>query len=454
MSHTDFVHLHTHSHYSLLDSTATIEKLVNAAKAAGMKALAVTDHGNMFGCIEFYETATKAGIKPIVGYEAYVAPESRKSREARGIGESSYHLTLLAQNAAGYHNLVRLASIAYTEGFYYRPRIDREVLAEYSGSLVCLSGCLAGEISQKLLVGNEEGARELAAWYRELFGPERFYIEIQDHGLAEQRRILPGLVKLASELDIPLVVTNDIHYVDRGDAEAHDVLLCINTGKQVTDENRLRFQSQDFYFKSGAEMQSLVPDWPEAVANTVGIAEMCDLEMKFDELHFPQVVPPGGLSPEGYLRQLCEEGLAKRFGAPDEAAKARLAHELDVICGMGFASYFLIVSDFVRYAKDQDIPVGPGRGSAAGSLVSYCLEITNLNPLSYDLLFERFLDESRKEMPDIDIDFCVDGREQVIRYVREKYGDDRVAQIITFGTMAAKGAVRDVGRGWACRFRR
>ena len=440
------VHLHTHSHFSLLDCTATVDDLVEAARAAGMKALAITDHGNMFGAVEFYEQALQAGIKPIVGYEAYVAPDSRLSRQARGISDASFHLTLLARNQAGYRNLVHLASIAYTEGFYYRPRIDKEVLAKHHDGLVCLSGCLAGELAHYLLMEDEARAVELAAFYRDLFGEGHFFVEIQDHGLADQKRILPGLVRVASKLNVPLVATNDSHYIRKDDWEAHDALLCINTGKLVTDENRLRFQSQEFYFKSDAEMRALFPDHPAAVDNSARVAEICNLELRFGELHLPRVTPPDGLSPEDYLRRLAREGLEKRYGKPDAAASARLEKELDIICRMGFASYLLITADFVRFAKDENIPVGPGRGSAAGSLVLYGLGVTNLDPLKYDLLFERFLDESRREMPDIDIDFCQEKRDRVIDYVKQKYGHENVAQIITFGTMAAKGVVRDVGR--------
>jgi DNA polymerase-3 subunit alpha len=438
--------LHTHSHFSLLDCTATLENLVKAARDAGMKALAVTDHGNMFGAVEFYEKALQAGIKPIIGYEAYVAPDSRHSRQARGISDASFHLTLLARNLTGYRNLMHLATVAYTEGFYYRPRIDKEVLASHHEGLVCLSGCIAGELPHYLLVEDEARAVETAAFYKELFGEGHFFVEIQDHGIADQRRILPGLVKVAKKLGVGLAATNDNHYIRKDDWEAHDALLCINTGKLVSDQNRLRFQTQEFYFKSDAEMRSLFPDWPEAIENTARIGEMCNLELRFDELHFPRVTPPGGLTPEEYLRQLATEGFERRYGRNATAARARLEKELAVICRMGFASYFIIVSDFVRFAKEENVPVGPGRGSAAGSVVSYCLGITNIDPLAYDLLFERFLDESRREMPDIDIDFCQEKRDRVIDYVKKKYGEDRVAQIITFGTMAAKGVVRDVGR--------
>lgn len=445
MPETQFVHLHTHSHYSLLDCTATIDKLIAAALDNGMESLALTDHGNMFGAIEFYRKATAAGLKPIVGYEAYVAPGERTMKQSRGIADAGFHLTLLAKDVTGYRNLMRLASTAYIDGFYYKPRIDKEVLAECHEGLVALSGCLGGEVAHYLNVKDPDKARDAAAFYKELFPAGHFFIEIQDHGIEPQRRILPGLVEIAREMDLPLVATNDIHYISRDDAEAHDALLCINTGKLVSDENRLKFATQEFYFKSGDEMRALFPDYPEAIENSLRIAGMCELDLKFGELHLPRFDPPDGKSPEQYLRELCEKGFADLYG-DDPAAHKRLEKELDVICRMGFAGYFLIVSDFVRFAHDEDIPVGPGRGSAAGSVASYCIGITNVDPIKYEILFERFLDESRREMPDIDIDFCMEKRDRVIDYVKDKYGADKVAQIITFGTMAAKGVVRDVGR--------
>jgi len=444
MADKEFVHLHTHSHYSLLDCTATIDKLVETAAGMGMKALAVTDHANMFGAVEFYEKAAAAGLKPIIGYEAYVAPGSRLSRQSRGIADAGFHLTLLATDLAGYRNLMHLASTAYIDGFYYKPRIDKEVLAERREGLVALSGCLGGEVSHYINVEDPEKAREAAAFYKDLFGEGRFFIELQDHRMDVQRRVLAGLVEIAREMDLPMVATNDVHYIRRDDSEAHDALLCINTGKLVADQNRLKFATSEFYFKSAAEMAALFADYPDAIGNTVRIAEMCDLELQFGKLHLPHFEPPDGKSPEQYLRELAEKGFAELYG--DAEARERLEKELDVICRMGLAGYFLIVADFVRFARAEDIPVGPGRGSAAGCLVSYCLGITSVDPIKYDLLFERFLDESRREMPDIDIDFCMEKRDRVIEYVKEKYGADKVAQIITFGTMAAKGVVRDVGR--------
>lgn len=444
MPETKFVHLHTHSHYSLLDCTATVDKLIAAALDNGMKSLALTDHGNMFGAVEFYQKARAAGLKPIVGYEAYVAPGKRTVKQSKGIADAGFHLTLLAKDLAGYRNLMHLASTAYIDGFYYKPRIDKEVLAECRQGLVALSGCLSGEVAHYLNVEDPDQAREAAAFYKELFPEGHFFIEIQDHGIEPQRRILPGLVEIAREMGLPMVATNDIHYISRDDAEAHDALLCINTGKLVSDENRLKFATEEFYFKSGEEMAALFPEYPDAIENSLRIAEMCDLDLQFGELHLPRFEPPGGKSPEQYLHDLCEKGFAELYD--DEAAHKRLEKELDVICRMGFAGYFLIVWDFVRFAHAEDIPVGPGRGSAAGSLASYCLGITSVDPIKYELLFERFLDESRREMPDIDIDFCMEKRDRVIDYVKGKYGADKVAQIITFGTMAAKGVVRDVGR--------
>ncbi len=365
----DFVHLHTHSHYSLLDCTATIEKLVQAAVDGGMKALAVTDHGNMFGAVEFYDAAKQAGIKPIIGYEAYVAPDSRFSRQARGIAEASYHLTLLAADETGYKNLLRLASAAYTEGFYYKPRIDKDLLSERSDGLVCLSGCLSGEISQLLSVGEHDRARDTAAFYRDIFGKKRFYIEVQDHGLEPQRRVLPGLVAVAEDLALPLAATNDSHYISRSDADAHDALLCINTGRLVSDVNRMRFQGKEFYFKSPAEMAALFRDYPSAISDTAAIAEMCNLDLAFGQLHLPRFDPPNGMTPEQYLRGLCEDGFKRLYTPGDTAARERLEKEISVISRMGLAGYFLIVSDFVRFAREENIPVGPGRGSAAACMV-------------------------------------------------------------------------------------
>lgn len=441
-----FVHLHCHTHYSLLDGAAKIPDLVQKARELGMPALAITDHGNLYGAIEFYRTATAAGIKPIIGYEAYVAPGKRTSRDARTTGEASYHLTLLAKNEQGFYNLKQLASKAFLEGFYYRPRIDKELLEEYSEGLICLSGCASGEFANLLLREQFEQAEELARWFLKVFGEGNFYIEIQDNGLEIQRQYLQPAVDIARRLGVPIVATSDVHYLSREDAEAHDVLLCINTGRLVTDEARMRMESNEFYLRSPEEMYERFASLAEAVERTVEVAEQCNLELSFNKRHFPVFDLPEGVTAEAYLRQLCEEGLKKRYGAPPpQQAVDRLEHELNVIFQMGFASYFLVVWDFVRFARSRGIRCG-ARGSVCGSIVAYVLELSHVDPLEYDLLFERFLDPNRNEPPDIDIDFCQERREEVLQYVRDKYGAECVAHIGTFGTMAARAVVRDVGR--------
>lgn len=441
----NFVHLHVHTEFSLLDGASRVKKLVQRAKELGMPAVAMTDHGVMYGAVDFYKEAVKHGVRPIIGCEVYVAPRSRFEKAAVE-GETAFHLVLLAENAEGYRNLIELVSRGYTEGFYYKPRIDRELLKNYSKGLIALSGCIAGEIPWLLLKGDITGAEALAAEFNEVFGPGNFFLEMQDHGIPEQKQVNPLLAELGRKLDIGLVATNDIHYVSKEDAEFHEVLLCIQTGKTIDDSNRMRFPNNEFYLKSGAEMASLFSAWPEALSNTKLIADRCDVNFDFNTLHLPEFPVPSGLSDDDFLRQLCQERLAKRYGAMTEDITARLEYELGVIQKMGYSSYFLIVWDFVNYAKDQAIPVGPGRGSAAGSLVSYLLGITNIDPLKYGLLFERFLNPERVTMPDIDIDFCYERRGKIIEYVSSRYGADRVAQIITFGTMAAKAAIRDVGR--------
>ncbi len=448
MAGTDrtFVHLHCHTHYSLLDGAARIPELVHRAREFGMPALAITDHGNLYGAIEFYRCATAAGIKPIIGYEAYVAPGKRTSRDTRGISEASYHLTLLARNEQGFQNLKKLASLAFLEGFYYRPRIDKELLEEYSDGLICLSGCASGEFANLLLREQYDQAEELARWFLRVFGEGNFYIELQDNGLEIQRRYLDPSVDIARRLGIPIVATSDVHYLTREDAEAHDVLLCINTGRRVTDQARMRMESNEFYLRAPEEMYERFGTLAEAVERTVEIAEKCDLHLEFGKRHFPVFALPEGRTAEDYLRELCEAGLRRRYGdPPPEAAVERLNRELDVIISMGFASYFLIVWDFVRFARSRGIRCS-ARGSVCGSVVAYVLELSHVDPLEYDLLFERFLDPNRNEPPDIDIDFCQERREEVLQYVREKYGADCVAQIGTFGTMAARAVVRDVGR--------
>lgn len=443
--HEGFVHLHCHTEYSLLDGACRISDLVKRVKELGMNAVAITDHGSMYGTIEFYKQAQKQGIKPIIGCEVYVAPKSRFDKNAVE-GESYYHLVLLAENNQGYRNLIELVSRGYSEGFYYKPRIDRELLKTYSGGLICLSACIAGEIPALLLKGDYEGAEQLALEYKNIFGPEHFFIELQDHGLPEQKTVNSQLVTIARKAGIGLVATNDLHYVDKDDSECHDVLLCIQMGKTVDDAGRMRFPNDEFYLKSPEQMASLFCKYPEALSNTCVIAERCNVEFSFGQHFLPEFPVPDGLSADEYLRKLCEERLPYRYNSPGPEVSARLDYELSVITSMGFASYFLIVWDFINYARENGIPVGPGRGSAAGSIVAYLLGITNIDPLKYGLLFERFLNPERVTMPDIDIDFCYVKRSRVIEYVAQRYGADHVAQIITFGTMAAKAAIRDVGR--------
>ncbi|MDR3564015.1 MAG: DNA polymerase III subunit alpha [Negativicutes bacterium] len=442
---SSFVHLHNHTEFSLLDGASRVETLVRRAKELGMPAVAITDHGTMCGVIDFYKHARKHGIKPIIGCEVYVAPRARGERTMVE-GEAYYHLILLAENDQGYRNLIELVSRAHMEGFYYKPRVDRELLRQYSGGLICMSACLAGEIPQMLLRGDSAGAEELAKEYRDIFGPDNYFIELQDHGIPEQQTVNPLLIALANKLDIGLAATNDIHYIDREDAESHDVLLCIQTGKMVDDTNRMRFPNNEFYLKKADEMAALFVDCPEAIENTCRIADRCNVTLEFDKLYLPEFPIPSGLSPDEYLRDICLECLPGRYPEPGPEVAERLDYELRVIREMGYSGYFLIVWDFVKYAREQGIAVGPGRGSAAGSIVSYLLGITNIDPLKYGLLFERFLNPERVSMPDIDIDFCYERRSEVIEYVVERYGADRVAQIITFGTMAAKAAIRDVGR--------
>jgi len=441
----DFVHLHNHSEYSLLDGACRIKDLVGRAVEMGMPAVAITDHGVLYGAIDFYRQARQQGIKPVIGCEVYVAARSRLDRE-KGRDENHYHLVLLCRNETGYRNLVQLVSRAYLEGFYYKPRVDRELLEAHSQGLIALSGCIAGEIPHILMAEDYQKARDTAAYYREVFGQENFYLEVQDHGIPEERRILPGLFRLGKDTGIPLVATNDIHYLQRQDAALHDVLLCIQTGTVVTDNNRLRFHGDNFFMKSRDEMQALFPGYPDVLDNTLRIAEQCNLDFSFDTFHLPAFQLPSGYTPEVYLEELVQKRLPLRYPQPGETITRRLQYELEVIKEMGFAAYFLIVQDLVNWSRENGIPVGPGRGSAAGSLVSYVLGITSIDPLKYGLLFERFLNPERVSMPDIDIDFCFEKRDRVIEYIISRYGADRVAQIITFGTMAARAAIRDVGR--------
>ena len=452
-----FVHLHLHSQYSLLDGAIRIDDLIAKAKATGMPAVAVTDHGNMFGAVEFYTKCNKAGIKPIIGCEVYIAPDSRHSKDTKGISEAAYHLILLCQNLEGYRNLSYLTSAGYTDGFYYRPRIDRSLLEKHAEGLIALSACLKGEVAMQCGRGRTEDALETARWYSTLF-PGRYYIELQENTLPEQDRVNQDLLKIARTLDLPVVATNDCHYLNREDAKAHEVLLCIQTGKTMSDPTHMKFSADEFYVKSPAEMAAAFHYAPDAVTNTVVIADQCSLELPLDDTyHFPHFEPPAGTSHDDLLALQARQGLKERLVTirekrPDMTDQdeqpywERLQIELDCIKQMQFPAYFLIVADFINWAKEQGIPVGPGRGSAAGSLVAYAIRITDLDPLPYNLLFERFLNPERISMPDIDVDFCQDRREEVIEYVVNKYGRDRVCQIITFGTMKAKAVVRDVGR--------
>ncbi len=446
--HSDYVPLHLHTEYSLLDGAIRIKELVEQAVAFRMPAVAITDHGNLFGVVEFYRYAIKAGLKPIIGCEVYVAPGSRFDRKNTAqVEEASFHLILLAKNNKGYRNLISLVTRAYTEGFYYKPRIDMDLLEQYSGGLIGLTSCLKGEIPYYLQRGIVDKARERALQYKHILGAENFYIEVQANGLPEQERLNRMLVELARDLHIGIVATNDCHYMKREDARAHDILLCIQTGRIVKDKNRLCFNSDGFYFKSPEEMKDAFRDIPEAILNTRAIAERCNVEFKLGENLLPVYEIENGQTPDALLEKLAVEGMFYKLGPePKPVYRERLRKELDIIKKMGYSSYFLIVWDFISYAKNRGIPVGPGRGSAAGSLVSYCLGITDIDPVKYNLLFERFLNPERISMPDIDVDFCKDKRSEIIGYVTEKYGKEHVAQIITFGTMAAKAAIRDVGR--------
>jgi DNA polymerase-3 subunit alpha len=440
-----FVHLHTHTEYSLLDGASRIPALVARAAELEMPALAMTDHGVMYGAIHFYKACKDAGIKPIIGCEVYVAPRSRLLREGR-VDRDPNHLTLLAANHEGYVNLMKLCTIGQMEGMYYKPRIDKEVLAQHSKGLIALSGCLQGEAASRIVEGDIDGAREAVAAYRDIFGKDRFLLEVQRHDIDKQEQVNLALADFGKEFGLRLCATNDLHYVHRHDSEAHDVLLCLQTGARFNDPNRWRFSSQDFYLKSPDEMLATFSDLPESLASTLDVADMVDLKLKLGATLLPPFDVPDGMTPDQYLRKLVLDGIKWRFGEPTAAVTDRAEVELSVISQTGYASYFLIVWDFYNFARKQGIVVGPGRGSAAGSLVSYCLGITNLDPLQHGLIFERFLNIDRVSMPDIDCDFSVEGREKVIRYVSEKYGSDRVAQIITFTTMASKAAIRDVGR--------
>ena len=441
-----FTHLHLHTQFSLLDGACRLDRLVSRAKELGMTSLAITDHGNMYGAVDFYRACKKEGIKPIIGCEVYVAPRTRFDKD-KMLDKEYNHLILLAKNETGYKNLIKMVSLAFTEGFYFKPRIDRDLLEKHSEGLVCLSACLAGEIPQNLLRKDYEGAKRAALWYRDIFGEENYYLELQDHGLQEQKVVIDGIRRLHSETGIPLVATNDVHYVMQEDSDIQQVLICIATNKTLGEDTGLSFHSNEFYLKSEDEMRSLFPDMPEAIDNTAKIAEMCNFDFEFGNTKLPYFETPNNMDHFEYFRKLCYKGLYKRYGddVPDEY-KERLEYELETVNKMGYTDYYLIVQDFVRFAKSKDIPVGPGRGSGAGSIAAYCIGITDLDPMKYDLIFERFLNPERVSMPDFDIDFCYERRQEVIDYVTEKYGADHVAQIVTFGTLQTRAAIRDVGR--------
>src|SRR6478735_1096699 len=445
MPRDSFVHLHLHTEYSLLDGAVRMRELMNEAVKMKMPAVAITDHGNLFGAIDFYQCAKAAGIKPIIGCEAYITSGSHKEKPSR---ESNFHFTLLAENETGYRNLVKLISAAHLDGFYYRPRIDKDLLASHADGLIGLSGCLASEINSALQSGKVEKAQSLTAEYRDIFGPRNFFIELHDHGMAEQKQCNAHLPKFAREFGLGLVAANDVHFLRRSDHRAHDVLLCINTATKIEDEQRMRYEPE-LYFKSPAEMREIFRDFPEAITNTLEIADRCNLEIEFGKSKYPEYPVPAGKTREGYLRELCYQGLHERYGeraANDQELIKRLDYEVDVLEKTGFVSYLLIVWDFIHFAREREIPVGPGRGSAAGSIGDYVLGITDIDPLQYGLIFERFLNPERISPPDIDVDFCEARRGEVLEYVRQKYGDRRVSQIVTFNKMNAKSAVRDVGR--------
>ncbi|MCH7618524.1 MAG: DNA polymerase III subunit alpha [Candidatus Marinimicrobia bacterium] len=445
---SNFVHLHNHSDYSLLDGACRIHSLVDAALEYDMPAVALTDHGNMFGAIEFYKYAKSRGVKPLIGMEAYIAPRTRfeKSSTPGKREKTSYHILLIAENKTGYGNLMKLSSLAYLEGFYYKPRIDKEILRQYCEGLICASGCLNGELAHCLTMGDTDGALAVAEEYKSIFNGN-YYLEIQNHGTPEDEIILKEVPRIAEKLDIQLIGTNDCHYLKKEHAEAHDVLLCLQTGKTLKDTDRMKYSSDNFYFKDPDEMKALFVESPEAVKNTIELAERCDVDLETGTFHMPNFpLPEGENTPEEFLEKLVWKGVSEKYEVVDEAIKKRVQHEIDTINSMGFPGYFLIVNDFIRYAKENGIPVGPGRGSATGSVVSYALGITEIDPLKYGLIFERFLNPDRISMPDIDIDFCYERRGEVINYIKERFGKDSVTQIITFGTMRARAAIRDVGR--------
>ena len=440
-----FVHLHVHTEYSLLDGACRINRMMDRVRELGQTAVAITDHGVMYGCIDFYKAAKAAGIKPIIGCEVYVCPRKMSDR-VHGIDNEAYHLVLLCENMTGYENLCQIVSQAYTNGFYGKPRADLELLEQYHEGIIALSACLAGAIPQRLMENDYDGAKDYALNMARIFGEGNFFLELQDHGIEEQRSVNLGIQRIARETGLPLVITNDAHYIRKEDASMQDVLLCVQTGKTVDDENRMRFETEEFYLKSEEELLSLFPGQQEALDNTAKIAERCNVEFIFNQYHLPAFPVPEGFTSESYFRKLCYDGFAERYPNAPESYLERLEYEIGVISRMGYVNYYLIVWDFIRYAKDNGIPVGPGRGSGAASIVAYCMHITEVDPMKYALIFERFLNPERVSMPDFDTDFCQERRGEVIDYVMRKYGSDHVAQIATFGTMAARGAIRDVGR--------
>lgn len=442
----NFSHLHVHTEYSLLDGSNKIKEYVARVKELGMNSAAITDHGVMFGVIDFYRAAKEAGINPILGCEVYVAPGSRFDKETQTGEDRYYHLVLLAENNQGYSNLMKIVSAGFVEGYYYKPRVDIDVLKKYHEGVIALSACLAGEVARYLSKGLYEEGKRAALKYEEIFGKDNFFLELQDHGIPQQQMVNQQLIRMNRETGIGLVCTNDIHYTYAEDAAAHDILLCIQTGKKVEDEDRMRYEGGQYYVKSPQEMAQLFPYAPEALENTQKIADRCHVDIEFGVTKLPKFDVPEGYTSWEYLNKLCYEGLEERYHPVTEELRERLKYELDTIQTMGYVDYFLIVWDFIKYARDHEIMVGPGRGSAAGSLVSYTLGITKLDPIRYQLLFERFLNPERVSMPDIDIDFCFERRQEVIDYVVRKYGKDRVVQIVTFGTLAARGVIRDVGR--------
>ncbi len=441
-----FAHLHVHTEYSLLDGSNKIKEYVKRVKEMGMTAAAITDHGVMYGVIDFYRAAMAEGINPIIGCEVYVAPNSRFDRELTGGEDRYYHLVLLAENNTGYANLIKIVSKGFTEGYYYRPRVDLELLKRYHQGIIALSACLAGEVPRYIQKGLVDEAKKCAQKYQAIFGKDNYFLELQDHGLPMQKTVNAALLQIARELDIPLVCTNDVHYTYAEDVKPHDILLCLQTGKKLADEDRMRYEGGQYFVKSEAEMRTLFSYAPEAVENTQWIADRCHVQIEFGVTKLPHFEVPSGYDSWSYLNRLCDEGMAERYPKDDGTLRKRLEYELDIIRRMGYVDYFLIVWDFINYARQNRIPVGPGRGSAAGSIVSYCLHITNIDPIRYQLLFERFLNPERVSMPDIDVDFCFERRQEVIDYVGRKYGAEKVVQIVTFGTLAAKGVIRDVGR--------